>query len=66
LRVRSRQHKVADVVAGDAACGREEAHGFTIAAVEGEGDLDLLAVVAADLETVGAPAAVLKGGRWRI
>src|SRR5437773_58387 len=37
---------------------RKKAHGFTIAAIEGEGDPDFLAVVTADLEAVGAPAAV--------
>lgn len=31
---------------------------FTVAAVEGEGDPDLLLVVAADLEAVGAPSDV--------
>ncbi len=35
-----------------------QAHGFTIAAIEGEGDPDLLAVVTADLEAVGATAPV--------
>ena len=43
---------------GDAAGYGNEAHGLAVAAVQGKGDADALAVVAADLETVGAPAAV--------
>src|SRR5438128_5006511 len=52
------QHEVAHITTGDSAGRRKKAHGFTIAAIEGEGDPDLLAVVTADLEAVGAPAAV--------
>jgi len=34
------------------------AHGFPVAAIEREGDPDLFAIVAADLEAIGAPAQV--------
>ena len=51
-------HQVAHVVAGDAARGGQEAHGFPITAVECEGNPHSLAVVAADLETIGAPAPI--------
>ena len=45
-------HQVADIFALDALGGGDMAHGFTIAAVEREGDADLFAIVAADLEAV--------------
>jgi hypothetical protein len=54
----SLQHEVADVVTRDAARRGREAHGLSVTAVEGEGDLHLLAIVAADLEAVRAPASV--------
>jgi hypothetical protein len=53
-----RHHQVSHVVTGDAACGGEEAHGFPVTAVEREGDPHSLAIVAADLEAIGAPTAI--------
>jgi hypothetical protein len=52
------QHQVAHVVAGDAACGGEEAHGFPITAIERKRNPHPLAIVAADLEAIGAPASI--------
>ena len=54
-------HQILDVFAGDAAGGGHEAHGLPVAAVEGKGDADALAVAAADLEAVGTPAPVPLG-----
>ena len=51
-------HQVAHVVAGDAARGGQEAHGFPITAVQCEGNPHSLAVFAADLEAIGAPAPI--------
>jgi hypothetical protein len=51
-------HEVANLLGRYAAGCRDEPHGLTITAVEREGDADLLAIVAGDLETIGAPAAV--------
>src|SRR5215203_5243007 len=51
-------HEVADILARDAAGRGDEAHGFTVAAVQREGDTDPLTVVAADLQAVRAPARV--------
>ena len=53
-----RHHQVPHVVTRDAACGGEEAHGFPVTAVEREGDPHSLAIVAADLEAIGAPAPI--------
>jgi hypothetical protein len=47
-------HQVTNVVAGDAARGGEEAHGFPVTAIEREGNPHPLAIVAADLEAIGA------------
>src|SRR5262245_35692836 len=52
-----RHHQVAHVFAADAGHGGEKAHGLTVAAIESN-DADLVAVVAADLEAVGAPSPV--------
>src|ERR1051325_6766946 len=50
-------HQVADIGAVDAAAGsRPPGDRLAVAAVEGEGDAHLLAVVAADLEPVRAPS----------
>jgi hypothetical protein len=49
-------HQVPHVVAGDAARRGKEAHGFPITAVQRESDPHPLAIVAADLEAIGAPA----------
>ena len=51
-------HQVTHVVAGDAARGSEEAHGFPITAIERKRNPHPLAIVAADLEAVGAPAPI--------
>ena len=51
-------HEVTHVLGCDAACGRNVAHGFAVAAVEREGDAHLLAIVAADLQAVRAPSGV--------
>src|SRR5829696_4387702 len=51
-------HEVADILARDAAGRGDEAHGFTVAAVQREGDTDPLTVLAADLQAVRAPARV--------
>ena len=51
-------HQVTHVLASDAACGGEEAHGLAITAVQCKGDPHLLAVVAADLEAIGAPTPI--------
>jgi hypothetical protein len=49
-------HEVPHIVGGDAACGGEEAHGFPITAIERKRNPHPLAIVAADLEAVGASA----------
>jgi hypothetical protein len=51
-------HQVTHVLAADTACGSEEAHGFSITAVQGKSDPHLLAIVAADFEAVRAPASI--------
>lgn len=51
-------HEIADVLGRNAGGGCNEAHRLTIAAVEGEGDEHLLAIVAANLEPVRAPPGV--------
>jgi hypothetical protein len=51
-------HQVPHVVAGDAARGGEEAHGFPVTAIEREGDPHPLAIVAADLEAIRAPTPI--------
>ena len=51
-------HQVTHILAVDAACGGEEAHGLAITAVQCKGNPHLLTVVAADLEAVGAPAPI--------
>ena len=51
-------HQVPHVVAGDAARGGEEAHGFPVTAIEREGNPHPLAIVAADLEAIGAPTPI--------
>ena len=53
-------HEVAHVLARDAAGACHDAHGLPVAAVEGEGDAHALAVVAADLQAVRAPAGVAR------
>src|SRR5690606_12964708 len=50
--------EVAHVFALDAYGRSDVGNGFAVAAVEGEGDAHFLAVVAADLEPVRAPAQV--------
>lgn len=52
------EHEVAHVVAEDAVGDPDEAHRLPVAAVEGGGDADALAVAAGDLESVRAPARV--------
>jgi len=51
-------HEVLHVLALDTLGGGDMGDGLAVAAVEGEGDPDLLLVVAADLEAVGAPSDV--------
>src|SRR4029077_4645939 len=51
-------HQVPHIVAGDTACGGEEAHGFPITAIERKRNSHPLAIVAADLEAIGAPAPI--------
>lgn len=51
-------HEVADILALDAFGGGDMAHGLPVAAIERKGDADLFAIVAADLEAIGAPAQV--------
>jgi hypothetical protein len=46
------------MIAGNATRGGDEAHRLAVAAVEGKGNTDTLAVVAADLEPIGTPTAV--------
>ncbi|TCP65579.1 hypothetical protein C8J43_11016 [Sphingomonas sp. PP-CE-1G-424] len=53
-------HQVLDVLSGDAAPRRHVSHGLPVAAVERERDTDLLAIVAGDLQPVGALAGVAK------
>src|SRR5262249_22047828 len=54
----SAEKRCTNVLAADAAGGGEETHGLAITAIEREGDPHPFTVVAADLKTVGAPAAV--------
>ncbi len=49
-------HLITYVLAGDAARGGKEAHGLPITAIECKDNPHSVAVVAADLEAVGAPA----------
>jgi hypothetical protein len=51
-------HQVPNMVAADPTGGGYEAHGLAITAIEGEGNSDTLAIIAADLKSIGAPAAV--------
>ena len=51
-------HEVANILGGDAAGGGDVPHCLPVAAVEREGDAHLLAIVAADLQRIGAPARV--------
>ncbi len=51
-------HEVLDVLALDAFRRRDEAQGLSVAAVESESHADLLMIIAADLEAVGAPSEV--------
>ena len=51
-------HQITDILALDALRRGNMAHGFAITAIEGEGDADLLLVVAGDLEAIRAPACV--------
>ena len=53
-----RDHEVAHVFARDPAGRGHKAHGFPIAAVEGKGNPHPLAVIAADLQAIRAPARV--------
>ncbi|OBQ86468.1 hypothetical protein A9K71_17270 [Mesorhizobium sp. WSM3873] len=50
--------EIAHVFALDALGGGDMGDGLAVAAVEREGDANLLAVVAADLKAVGTPAQV--------
>src|ERR1700692_3868472 len=51
-------HQVTHVLASDAARSGEEAHSFTITAVQCEGNPHLMTVVTANLEAVGAPTPI--------
>jgi len=51
-------HQVTHILASDATRGGEQAHGFTITAVERERDPYFLTIVAANLEAVGAPTPI--------
>lgn len=51
-------HQVLHIFGGDAASRRHMPHRFAVTAVEREGDAHLLAIVAGDLQPVGAPAGV--------
>src|SRR3984893_3110803 len=51
-------HQVTHVLASDAARSGEEAHSFTITAVQCEGNPHLITVVTANLEAVGAPTPI--------
>ena len=51
-------HQVPDVLGADAAGRRHVPHRLAVAAVEREGDADLLAIVARDLQPIRAPAGV--------
>lgn len=53
-----RDHEVANIFALDALGGGDMAHGLAIATVEREGDPDLVAIVASDLEAVRTPSQV--------
>ena len=57
-------HQILDVLGRDAAGRRYMPHCFSVAAVEREGDAHLLAIVAADLERVGAPTGVAQIDRY--
>src|ERR1700729_3398119 len=51
-------HQVTHVLASDVARSGEEAHSFTITAVQCEGNPHLITVVTANLEAVGAPTPI--------
>lgn len=54
-------HQIAHILGGYPSGRGDVAHRLPIAAVEGEGDADLFAIVAADLKAVGAPACIAGG-----
>src|SRR5262245_11322201 len=56
----SSEHQITNVLTADPTRGSEETHGLAITAIEREGDPHPLTVVAADLEAIGAPAAVAR------
>ncbi len=54
-------HEISHIFGGYPSSRGDVAHRLPIAAVEREGDADLFAIVAADLEAVGAPACISGG-----
>jgi len=48
------------MVAPDPAGGGDEADGLVVTVIEGEGNSDPLAIIEANLKSIGAPAAVCK------
>jgi hypothetical protein len=46
------------MVAADPTRGGDKAHGLTITAIERKGDPDPIAIIAANLKSIGTPAAV--------
>ena len=54
----SGQHHVSNPVAAVSARARHPSHGFPVAAIERESHAQRFAIVAAEFETVGAPARV--------
>ena len=54
-------HQIAHIVGGYSSGRGDIAHHLPIATVECEGDTDLFAIVAADLEAIGTPACIAGG-----
>src|SRR6266850_2288571 len=53
---KTQNHKVPDHVAGDACSGRYVGQNIPVAAIQGKGHADLLAVKARNLKAIGTPA----------
>lgn len=51
-------HQIPNMVSADLTGGGYEAHSLAVTAIEGEGNSDSLALNAADLKTIGAPATI--------
>ena len=51
-------HQVPNMVVADPTGGGDEAHGLAITAIEGEGNPNPVAIIAANIKSIGTPATV--------